>query len=409
MKNDTKDIIDTPLAKYFNFSSKSDPFLVYPSKEMEHADDKIILYISKNLINRIRACELVILEESVHEHMNEKAHGNSGMKPPIESPSDRSLNKNDSEAAPKKSSTGTNLVTGSAKVKRNTAGSAAGNTGIKHTNNSQQGSRNQLSENELDKKKEIHQAHSHTEHQVADNQQQPEHKPQEPEKEKEKSPVPIKKEVEPEPEKEKVKSPVKKEIETPKTEEASPVKVVEKQQPAASGHVEPLDLYEDEVEQYMNIYLEKVDKNMKESFISEPKTLVERANLGQDPTWFEIQDLNDTSKRGGFAVTHIDNQIFTARRMVILHFTTENKENYQELLGKFVEHLWTHDECNEIKISLYYIEDENGNLGADKQLQDAIKKLGFRWKQLTNDKNTGKRYIDYIMKRPENIQSLVQK
>ena len=337
--------------------------------------------------------ELVILEESVHEHMNEKQNNaNRSMMKPIESPSDRSLNKNDSEAAPKKSSTGikirnTNLVSGSAKAKRNTTGTA-GNSAIKHSSNSQQGSRNQLSEQDLDNKKE---SQNQSQPQITDNQQQAHHEP-------------VKKEVE----QETVKSPAKKEAETPKTD-TSPQKVEKQAAPAESGFVRPVDLYEDEVEEYMNKYLERIEVSTRDSFISEPKTLLERANVGQDPTWFEIQDLNDVSKRGGFAVTHIDNTIFTARRMVILHFTTENKENYQELLGKFVEYLWTHDECNEIKISLYYLEDQSGSLGADKQLQDAIKKLGFRWKQLTNDKNTGKRYIDYIMKRPENVQSLVQK
>ncbi len=54
MKNDTRDLITTPLNNFFNFSSKSDPFLVYPSKEITDGN-KTILYISKNLINRIRA------------------------------------------------------------------------------------------------------------------------------------------------------------------------------------------------------------------------------------------------------------------------------------------------------------------------------------------------------------------
>jgi len=55
MKNDTRDLCDSPLAKFFNFSAKSDPFLVYPSKEIEQPTEKLVLYISKNLINRIRA------------------------------------------------------------------------------------------------------------------------------------------------------------------------------------------------------------------------------------------------------------------------------------------------------------------------------------------------------------------
>jgi len=55
MKNDTRDLCESSLSRYFNFSAKSDPFLVYPSKELENPNGKLVLYISKNLINRIRA------------------------------------------------------------------------------------------------------------------------------------------------------------------------------------------------------------------------------------------------------------------------------------------------------------------------------------------------------------------
>lgn len=171
--------------------------------------------------------------------------------------------------------------------------------------------------------------------------------------------------------------------------------------------VKPIDLYEDEVEQYLKLYLGQLDQSMRNSFLSEPKALLERANMGQDPVWFELLEGKELEKKVGLAVAHVDNTVFTTRRMVILHFTSEDRERYQEFLGKFVEHLWKNDECNEIKISLYYLEDQNSNLGADKHLQECIKKLGFRWKQLTNDKYTGKRYIDYLIKRPENINSQV--
>lgn len=57
MKNDMKDFIQTPLAYYFNFSTKSDPFLVVPSKEIEDIDnlDKIVLPIPNLLTNRVKA------------------------------------------------------------------------------------------------------------------------------------------------------------------------------------------------------------------------------------------------------------------------------------------------------------------------------------------------------------------
>lgn len=174
-----------------------------------------------------------------------------------------------------------------------------------------------------------------------------------------------------------------------------------------STSVRPIDRYEDEMEEYLKLYLNEIDESMKNSFLSEPKTLLERANMGQDPMWFELVESSNVEKKVGLAVAHIDNTVFTSRRLVILHFTSADRERYQEFLGKFVEYLWKSDECNEIKISLYYLEDQNSNLGADKQLQECIKKLGFRWKQLTNDKYTGKRYIDYIIKRPEGVTSEV--
>ena len=56
IKDDTRDFFTTRLAENFNFSSKSDPFLVYPSKEIpDSGSKKQMLYISKNLINRIKA------------------------------------------------------------------------------------------------------------------------------------------------------------------------------------------------------------------------------------------------------------------------------------------------------------------------------------------------------------------
>jgi len=403
MKNDTRDLCESSLSRYFNFSAKSDPFLVYPSKELENPNEKLVLYISKNLINRIRACELVILEESVHEHMNEKNSVQNAhhLGKPLESPSDRSLQKHDESGSQKKNTNikirNTTLATSAKGGKRNTAGTYQSNnqSASKYTNSSHPGSHNQLSEAEVDKKKEYPmeskiEAYNHI-HDL-----KPEKSETQVNQEKEKSPKKI---VSPQKETEKVEKIKLEEDSSPKT----------KNQFNSSSYVEAIDLYEDEVEEYVNLYLKKIDNKMKESFISDPKALLERANLGQDPIWFNIIDPSQHDQRAGFAVAHIDNTIFTARRMVILHFTTENRDNYQELLSKFVDYLFINDECNEIKISLYYIEDENNNLGADKQLQDCIKKLGFRWKQLTNDKYTNKRYIDYILKRPENVVAKVQK
>jgi len=398
MKNDTKDLITTPLAKSFTFSSKSDPFLVYPSKETDKPG-KTVLYISKSLINRIRACELVILEESVHEHINEKNAPAST--PPLkafESPSDRSL-KNDDPSAQKRPSNikirNTSLVT-SAKARKTTAPSshAKAESTNKPTSASQPDSKNHLTESNADHKKE----NLETKHEST-SAQKVEAKADQPKQESLPQQAPAQEKVPTE------KVTPQKEAPLEHVEDVGPAE--NKEDVAITTSVQPVDHYEDEMEEYLKHYLGEIDQSMKNSFLSDPHVLLERANMGQDPMWFELVESSDVEKKVGLAVAHIDNTVFTTRRMVILHFTSADRERYQEFLGKFIEYIWQKDECNEIKISLYYLEDQNNHLGADKHLQDCIKKLGFRWKQLTNDKFTGKRYIDYIIKRPENVISSV--
>ena len=58
MKSDTAFLAESALQEYFNFSKKSDPFLVFTSKQQNFDSSnsvKKVLPISTNLINRIRA------------------------------------------------------------------------------------------------------------------------------------------------------------------------------------------------------------------------------------------------------------------------------------------------------------------------------------------------------------------
>lgn len=61
VKNDCNFLINSPLSKIFDFSEKSDPFLLHPShsKQGEYED----IPIAPSLLPRIKVCEKVILEE----------------------------------------------------------------------------------------------------------------------------------------------------------------------------------------------------------------------------------------------------------------------------------------------------------------------------------------------------------
>lgn len=379
MKSDTKDLVNTPLAIYFAFSTKSDPLFIEIAKETE---GKLTVSIHKNLIGRIKACDFTLQNESTADL--------SPLTPPIK------VNGVPAESGAAKKNNIKIRNTSLTKQRKEASDPYGKGDNPAKTNSSHPSTQNNLTDGDIDAKAQglFENPANLTDRLHAEKSAQPLPSPKEnkqPEKVVEKVP-------------EKVPEKVEKVVE--KIEEPKPVEEIVED---GSSAVQPVDRYEDEMEEYLNLYLQKIDQNMRDSFLSDPKVLLERANMGQDPVWFELVSASGAEKKKGLAVAHIDNTVFTARRMVILHFTAEDRELYGDFLSQFVEYLWKNDECNEIKISLYHLEDKNGNFGSDKNLEQAIKKLGFRWKQLTNDKYTGKRYIDYMLKRPEGTVCTVTK
>ena len=83
MKTDTLFLINSPFAKYFNFSPKSDPFLVFPSTKQsmhapganqtrmnirrlrEHNASKLLIPLANTHIKLIRQSEVYLMEEAV--------------------------------------------------------------------------------------------------------------------------------------------------------------------------------------------------------------------------------------------------------------------------------------------------------------------------------------------------------
>lgn len=58
------------LGVFFNFSTKSDPFLTNLTQEDPQYPGKIIQYVSKTLLSRIRTCEGILLEEVLNDKVN---------------------------------------------------------------------------------------------------------------------------------------------------------------------------------------------------------------------------------------------------------------------------------------------------------------------------------------------------
>ena len=141
-------------------------------------------------------------------------------------------------------------------------------------------------------------------------------------------------------------------------------------------------------------YFENLEPSLKESLICHPQKLLSRANAGQEPRWYKIYNDANPRERVGFGVITIDNSNFIVRRIILLHFSVLDKNEYKTYLHKFIDFVWKNDSCSEIKVSLFQIKIDD-KIVSDPVLQEAFKSANFRWKQLTNDKETQKRIIDF--------------
>ena len=84
IKTDTQFLLQSPFGRFFNFSAKSDPFLVFPSmkqtsslpgggqartikKLLDRSSQKTVIPLPNSLMKLIRQSEVYLMEEAVTE------------------------------------------------------------------------------------------------------------------------------------------------------------------------------------------------------------------------------------------------------------------------------------------------------------------------------------------------------
>jgi hypothetical protein len=62
------------------------------------------------------------------------------------------------------------------------------------------------------------------------------------------------------------------------------------------------------------------------------------------------------------------------------------------LLDQALAHIWKETCCSAVRLNLYHIKnEENGQLKADPEIKQILKKRLFKWKTVQNDQETGTR------------------
>ena len=77
MKNDTDFLYKTSLSKFFTFASKSDPFLTTIAVNLNDASSKYPLVIEDTLIETIKNCQYLMIQEMIYNECSKSNKGNS--------------------------------------------------------------------------------------------------------------------------------------------------------------------------------------------------------------------------------------------------------------------------------------------------------------------------------------------
>lgn len=348
MRSDVNYLAQHSLAKYFNFSDKSDPFLVIPScahtgvglkglkktrkkqakKRIVKDGNKYEVPLDNSLMQRIRASEITIENES-------KGFTNDDQSSPqtnktVDSPSkseSKMSNLNNENANPNKSLNGDVEM---ASNKRESLFDLRKKKGQSSTDN--------LNENKPNVSSK----------QSSDQIMQPEPS----------NPEPIKEVVEPNEE-------IEEDFEY---------------------SLYPLNISESDLQTYISKYTVKLDDNLGKSFVKSDEILAKMHN-GNNAQAYGLRNKGSTRDIDGLFVYSLDSHF---DRLNIYHLSTINKKGLEHAIAVAIKHIWDNEDTKEIRMGLYHFDGEKDGKTikvVDTELKDALKKNKLRWKNILNEGN----------------------
>jgi hypothetical protein len=333
----TKLMLDTiflsrsPLADYFNFSDRSDPFLVFPAQELfetstengQVPQPRQVLFISKPLMQRIRINETLLFNDQ--SEIFKPKTGTSVMSPPKPKPTPKRIIaavSNQGENTPQLSAVHSYNVTDSQKNSLKPQASIESRERVISPRSSGVTIRPIVTKSQAEKSKNGLKASVDEKKSSA----QPSPKP---------SP----------------KNSMKKETSPLHKGEQAAFAPTEKE----SGDlvVEPLHLDEEAFAKEVKDHLSLVDDEVKRAILSDANLLhAQIAAHGMNLTPIRILDSN--KRNAGLAIVYVDKEYFGHRRLIIAHYSTYKQSQFVPGLNKLTEFIWENDECTEIMFSLYH-------------------------------------------------------
>lgn len=154
--------------------------------------------------------------------------------------------------------------------------------------------------------------------------------------------------------------------------------------------LKPLGMKESEVSEFLEHYQSTVPKQLLESY-SPCSELLEASLSGYEPYWLCLKDKDQPAIKG-LAVFHLDSEAKLKSRVMILHASVTDEGNLSAFLKDLVTFIWQNVNCEEIRVGIAHIEQENSKCAPYLPLKNAYQALNFRWKTLANNED-GKRTL----------------
>ena len=142
-------------------------------------------------------------------------------------------------------------------------------------------------------------------------------------------------------------------------------------------------------EAYIKRYYQTLPDTVAKSNNDVDKILA-KTEEGYEPHYYKL--VCAKGREQGLACFNYDNTNMGGHRCVITHLSTVDPENMAQALDLLVNHVWREMNCNDIRVSLFHIRDEQtGTMKADPHMKSVYTTKKFKWKTLSNDPSTGKR------------------
>ncbi|CAD8099302.1 unnamed protein product [Paramecium sonneborni] len=142
-------------------------------------------------------------------------------------------------------------------------------------------------------------------------------------------------------------------------------------------------------------YLKNINDDFKKSWRGEIKQMLLQYEQQEESFCLGIYENNQLLGLGQCFLE----QSLQERKLMLSHFSTADPSKFQDHLKMILQFIWNIDSCQEIRMPLYHY-NYNGSFQVNKEITSKLKELNFQWK-VVQSVNSETRFTIMAIRRPQ--------